>query len=317
MVNYTPLTAGASAGTLIVRSTDATSPLTVALTGSGTVLPPRLVLTPTSLSFCTQPVGSSTALTATLQNTSSGAVTGLTLSTTPEFSVTTTCGSTLPAGSSCSVSVTYSPTIAGAASGLLTITSSDPASPLTASLTGVGTVAAGASGSFTLTVNGGSSANASVQSGLPANFNLAVASVGGYAGTVALTCSADTAVAYAACSLVPPSVTLNGSTASSVATINTVSAVTVSQMENPLQKRELLWCFAPALLFLLPRRRLPVALLVFLSGILLTTVGCGSGGDPRIRYVAPGSYTFHVTATSTSGPLVAQTVTLNLTVTPR
>lgn len=317
VLNYTPVAAGASAGTLTIRSSDATSPLTAALTGTGTVLPPRLSLTPSALNFGNQPVGSSTTLTTTLLNTSSGAVTGLTLSATPEFSVVSTCGPTLPAGSSCSVTVTYSPTIAGAASGLLTVTSSDPASPLTASLTGTGTVAAGTVGSFTLTVNGGSSAAASVQAGLPASFNLAVTSAGGYTGTIVLTCAADSAVAYAACSLVPPSVTLNGSSATSTATINTVSAVNVSQTINPLQQRKLLWCFTPAVLLLLPRRRLPVTLMALLSCILLTMLGCGSGGDARIRYVAPGSYTFHVTATSTSGPAISQTVTLNLTVTPR
>ncbi len=43
--------------------------------------------------------------------------------------------------------------------------------------------------------------------------------------------------------------------------------------------------------------------------------GCGSGGDPNIRTTPPGTYQYQVTASSTTGVQLTQTVTLNLTVT--
>jgi trimeric autotransporter adhesin len=43
--------------------------------------------------------------------------------------------------------------------------------------------------------------------------------------------------------------------------------------------------------------------------------GCGSGGDPNIRVTPPGTYQCQVTASSTTGVQLTQTVTLNLTVT--
>ncbi len=317
LVTYSPTTAGAAAGTLTIRSSDAASQLTLALSGTGTVLPPQLALTPNTLNFGNVAVGSSTTLATTLLNTSSTAVTNIGISASTGFTVNSSCGAALAPGSSCPIRVTFTPAAAGVQTGTLTVNSSDSTSPLIASLTGAGVGPASTGGSFTLTVNGASAASATVQTGLPTNFSLLVTPVGGFTGTVALTCTADSSVAYAACSLVPSSVTLNGSAQSSTATVSTVSAVSLASAGTSEPRIRTLWCLTPALLVLLLRRKRPAALLVLLAGMVTLTNGCGSGGDPRIRYVAPGSYTFHVTATSTSGATVAQTVTLSLTVTPR
>ena len=66
-------------------------------------------------------------------------------------------------------------------------------------------------------------------------------------------------------------------------------------------------------------RRAPATLftLLFAAATLLTLNGCGSGGlkaDPTIRKTPPGTYQYQITATSTTGPRITQTVTLNLTV---
>ncbi len=315
VVSFSPAMAGAVAGRLLIQSTDPASPLNVALTGTGAVLPPRLLLTPSSLNFGTVPVGSANTLTATLQNTSSSPVGAVAVTASGNFTVASTCGTVLAPGSSCALSVAFSPSLAGAASGLLTVTSNDPASPLTASITGTAALPAGtATGAFTLSAT---TTSITVQAGLPAAYALTVTPTGNFTGTVALTCTADMPVAYAACSLVPPSVTLAGSAQSSTATVTTVSAVNLTQNASPFSKRELLWCLAPAALLLVPRRRRHAALLVLLASFLITTVGCGGGGDPRIRYVAPGTYSFHVTATSTSGATLASSVALTLTVVPK
>jgi hypothetical protein len=45
--------------------------------------------------------------------------------------------------------------------------------------------------------------------------------------------------------------------------------------------------------------------------------GCGGGPDPHIRYVAQGTYGFHVTASSTNGTVASQSVSLTLIVAPK
>jgi hypothetical protein len=61
---------------------------------------------------------------------------------------------------------------------------------------------------------------------------------------------------------------------------------------------------------------------VIFTTATLFLAGCGSGGnlninngDPNLRYTPPGTYQYQVTASSTSGIQLSQTVTLNLTVT--
>jgi hypothetical protein len=43
-------------------------------------------------------------------------------------------------------------------------------------------------------------------------------------------------------------------------------------------------------------------------------IGCGVGPDPHLRYVAQGTYGFHVTASSTNGTIALQSVSLTLIV---
>jgi hypothetical protein len=63
------------------------------------------------------------------------------------------------------------------------------------------------------------------------------------------------------------------------------------------------------------RRKLLLAML-FASATFFVQ-GCGSSGDINLRYTPAGTYQYSVTASSTSGVALTQTVTLNLTVTSR
>ena len=117
----------------------------------------------------------------------------------------------------------------------------------------------------------------------------------------------------------------------SIATINTItsadgnaSLLRPRRSNIPTSRAEKLLCLLlPGTWFLFKRRRtlgrqLPVlfAALFFLA--TLAVIGCGGqGGDFYARYTPAGTYTYQVTATSTSGIQITQTVTLNLTVTPR
>ena len=312
-VTFSPAAAGSRSGTLALASSASTLPLTVPLSGTGLVS--HLTVSPAALSFGSTATGISLSQSLTVSNTGTSAITGLTLTTTGDFAVTTTCPATLAAGTSCLPQVTFTPTATGARTGTLVLTSSDPASPLTIPLSGTGAVPP----SFTLTVDGGASSSVTVPSGAPATYHLALAPVGGFTGTVALTCAPVVPAPYASCSLTPASLTLAGGAVTGSATINTITSSNGNAISTPARTLALL---LPGALLLLMRRRLRLARLLSLALLagLLASVGCGSSPsdtDPNARYTPPGTYQYQVTATSTTGPLTTATVTLNLVVTPK
>jgi len=141
------------------------------LEGNGTVfeLSPAVTLSPASLAFGNQFVGTtSAAQNLTLTNGFSTTLTISTISVTGEFTQTNNCGPMLTAGASCTIMVSFSPTETGTQSGVLTVTDNAPGSPQIATLSGTGepdsvpvvasplvpaTAMPGAPG-FTMTVNG-------------------------------------------------------------------------------------------------------------------------------------------------------------------
>jgi hypothetical protein len=314
-VVFTPSSAGTVRGTLSVATSATPLPLLVALSGVGAQ--PLLSVTPASLSFGDVPLGSSKTLSLTLRNIGATPVGGLGFTASKDFSVISTCGiATLNGGSSCSVSITFTPSATGNVNGTLAIRSTDPTSPSIVPLTASGI----ADGGILFTVNGGSSASVTVPQGVAATYSLSVAPTNGFAGSVALTCTPDTTVAYATCSLLPSTVTLNGGSQSSIATITTITAIDTNSAKvgSSFRGGSILACMLPCgAIFLWLRRRRPQGILL-LSMFCIALIGCGSGGgDLRIRYVAPGTYTFHVTASVTNGTTASQSVQLTLVVTPR
>jgi hypothetical protein len=139
-VTYKPTAAGASNGTLSVASSAPSSPLTVALTGTGVTGAAALAASPASVSFGSVAVGStSAAQTVTVTNPGGSAATGVSVSAPAPFATSNnTCGGSIAAGGSCTVSVTYKPTAAGASNGTLSVASSAPGSPLSVALSGTG-----------------------------------------------------------------------------------------------------------------------------------------------------------------------------------
>ena len=314
-VTFTPSQTGTRNGVLSVSSTATSLPLTVQLSGIG--VQPQLAVAPATLNFGSVLLGKSQTLALTLSNVSTTAVNALQIGISAgDFSATATCGPvTLTAGSSCSLNVTFAPTQPGTRTGALTITSSDPASPLTVALTGNGLQA----GSFTLTVNGASSGSATVPYGIPATYALALTPVNGFTGAVALTCTPNAVVEYTACSITPSTLTLTNGTVTATATITTVTAVESAELRRDKGWREAFLCAAPMLLLAGLRRRNWKAGLLLAAGscALRLNGGCGSGvkGDTRIRYAAPGTYRFTITAASTTGVTAQQSVPVSLTIT--
>jgi len=320
-VVFRPSTTGTLRGSLAVTTSATQIPLTVALSGVG--VQPQLAVSSPILTFGNIMLGSSATLSLTLSNTGTAPLDGLTFAATGNFSVASNCGlTTINANSSCAISVTFMPTVLGPASGTLTIASTDPASPLLVSLAGTAVPDdnngnGSNTGSFTLTVNGASSATASVQQGVSATYTLGITPVDGYAGTVALTCTPDTVVSYATCSVLPSTVILTSGIQSSTATITTVTTLsTTTPLSTNNERRKAVLSLLPAGLLLYCLRRRKAAALLCSIFLVFGIFGCGSGSNADLRFTSVGTYGFHITASSTNGTSTSQTVALTLDVRP-
>ncbi len=322
LISFTPTISGSRPGTASIVSSASSLPLVAQLSGAGAQT--HLQISPATLSFGNVVQGTTTSLSLTLANNStSTSITGLAFTATGDFVVTAPCAvTTLAPGASCSVTVAFTPTTVGTRTGTLTVASSDPASPLAIPLTGTGTgpVAPPGTGSFTLTA---SSPTVTVASSSPATYSLTVTPINGFTGQVVLNCAALVAAQYASCSLQPSSVTLNG-TAPQTTSV-TINTVTTARNEPPALRRMdgvTLCILAPAALLFwrfrrsLPTQRWPLLLALLCTSLMLLVSGCGSSGNAvsNLRKTPSGSYTYTVSASSTTGTVVSQSVTLSLVV---
>ncbi len=140
-VTFAPTTAGNATASVSFTDDAAGSPQTVPLTGVGAE--PVVSLSPTSLTFASQTIGTtSTSQQITLSNTGNAVLAidsiAITGTNAGEFNLTNGCSASLAADSSCGITVTFTPTAAGNATGSVTVTDNAAGSPQTVSLTGVG-----------------------------------------------------------------------------------------------------------------------------------------------------------------------------------
>jgi hypothetical protein len=280
---------------------------------------PILIISPTSLSFPTEPIGTtSPAQTLTLRNNGDEPLTLTSVSITGDFAQTDNCTSPVPAAQSCSISVTFTPTAAGPQSGVLTITDNAPGSPHTVNLSG-------AKPDFTISA---APASVAINAGQSASYTLTITPWNGFNEMVALTCAGATGEG-SNCSISPSSVTPHGTTAATatVTVTTTGSALTapagrrgprLPHVSLPVALPFLVWLMAMMILAGLAatrfgrspgqRARLSLAAMLF---VLLLWVGCGGGGGNHggIPRTPAGTYT--LTLTGTAGSLThSATVTL-------
>src|SRR5581483_4561227 len=136
-VVFSPTTVGSRTGSLSLTSNSNTAPAPVSLTGTG--LAAVAALSPSSLAFGAQTVGTSTASQAvTLTNSGNMALSISALTAAGDFSQTNNCGTSLNAGTSCTISVVFSPTALGSRTGSLSLTSNSNNNPAPVSLSGTG-----------------------------------------------------------------------------------------------------------------------------------------------------------------------------------
>jgi sugar lactone lactonase YvrE len=133
---FTPTAQGPATGQINISDDSFNLGPTQAIPLTGTGTGPTATFNPSSLSFPSQTVGStSSAEVVILQSIGPGTLTVTSVAATPPFNQTSNCSS-VPAGSTCSIAVTFSPTANGSASGVLTIM--DDSGAQTVALTGSG-----------------------------------------------------------------------------------------------------------------------------------------------------------------------------------
>lgn len=277
-------------------------------------LVPVAFATPTSLTFASQAVGTtSAAQTFTLTNEQITSL-GMSITMAGDFAETDTCGSSLGPDLSCTISVIFKPTAAGSRTGSVTI----PGAPQNLTLVGTGTDFSIAAASGANCPGGGNcSTSATIKAGQTATYNLQVTPSGGFNGTVALSCTG--APMSATCSVSPASITVNGATGSAfvVSLSNTSSAQLIPLVRLPGFPVEFGALVLPYLLvsLLIARRRLaskrlgrataPVSLLLVFTATWLIMSGCGGSPAP------PTHATLTITGTSSG---VSRMLPVSLTV---
>ncbi len=145
-VTFTPSTTSAETAAVSITDNASGSPQSVSLSGTGVQPAPGVNLSPTSLSFGNQNVGTtSAAQTVTLTNNGTSALTitsiGVTGTNAADFAQTNTCPlspSTLAAGANCTISVTFTPTATGTRTASLSVADNASGSPQTVALSGTG-----------------------------------------------------------------------------------------------------------------------------------------------------------------------------------
>ncbi len=144
-VTFTPGATGSRTAALSFADDAPASPQTVALTGSGVPVGPGIGFNPTSLTFASQGVGTTSAAQSVIvTNTGTAAlhITTVTLTgaNTGDFaiSVNTCNGATVAVNATCTVSVTFTPSATGSRAAALSFADDAPGSPQTVALSGTG-----------------------------------------------------------------------------------------------------------------------------------------------------------------------------------
>lgn len=138
-VTMTATASGTRTANLVITDAAQNSPQVVTLTGVATTS--AVALTPGSMTFTTQLVGTkSNAQVATLTNTGTTTVSITGITTTGPYSQTNNCPTSLAEAADCTINVVFAPTKAGTLTGTLNIADNAPNSPQKVALTGTGTV---------------------------------------------------------------------------------------------------------------------------------------------------------------------------------
>ncbi len=302
-VTLKPSVTSAESAKLVFTYSEASSPQTIALSGTGTNAVPTATLSQNSLSFAGQLLTStSPSQTVTLTNNGTASLTITSITISGDFAETDNCGASVPAGGSCTINVTFAPTAVAGRTGTLTITDNASGSPRTVALTGTG---------WDFSVTAPSSVSAARLSA--GKFTVTVTPLGGFHQTTSLSCSSSPLAAT--CSISPASVTpADGVTpVTATATVTLTSALlphwSKPNWRTPQLPMVALLFGVALILFILscitrPRTQMGLAVAVL---ILIILAGCSQTNPGGIKG------TSNITVTATSGS-VSHTAKVTLTV---
>lgn len=142
---FSPTVTGTLSANLTITDNASGSPQNVGLVGTGgSGTAPAVTLSPGSLVFANQSVGTTSASSiVTLTNSGNATLTlsgiSITGTNSGDFAQTNNCGASLAAGISCTLNVTFTPTASGARQASVSVSDNAAGSPQTVSLTGTGT----------------------------------------------------------------------------------------------------------------------------------------------------------------------------------
>jgi photosystem II stability/assembly factor-like uncharacterized protein len=330
-ISFAPAAAGSVSGTLTVTDDDASSPQTVALSGTGVTVP-AVTLTPSSAAFSNTLVGTASAIT-NIQLTNSGSGTlnvssiSLTGTDSSQFAlVAPSSGSpscslaaeSLNAGTSCFFGVKFQPTSAGSKTASVSVTDNTTNSPQTVALSGSGL-------DFSISA---SPTSDSISPGAAASYTISVDALGGVSLSSAVSLSCKGLPALATCTFSPTTISPGAGSATSELTINTTASSLLSPF--PTRVSPFLYpalCVGLMLVWVscLPLRkrgekriRFAIASCAFLLLLVTPMISCSSNGGtsaPANNGTNGGTPagTYSVVVTGTSGQLQRQ-VTVDLTV---
>jgi hypothetical protein len=142
-VTFAPSATGTRTGTVSVTDNAPGSPQTVSLTGTG--IAPIVTLSPTTLTFVTELISTTSApQNVTLTNTGTAALTISLISITgadpTDYLESNTCGSTVAVNATCTISVAFRAKARGTRTASLSISDNATGSPQNVALSGTGTV---------------------------------------------------------------------------------------------------------------------------------------------------------------------------------
>jgi hypothetical protein len=141
-VTFTPSQLGLQTASITVTDSAAGSPQTVPLSGFGVTFGPNATVSPASLTYPTQLVGTTSEQSVTLTDYGAAELSitsiGLKGANPGDFAQTNTCGSSVAPGANCTITVTFKPMGINTRSASLSITDNAPGSPQTVSLSGSG-----------------------------------------------------------------------------------------------------------------------------------------------------------------------------------
>jgi hypothetical protein len=309
-VTFTPSVAGMRNGAVTITDSASNSPQTGSLSGTGAA--PAVMLSPPSVNFGDQPVGTPATAPVTLTNTGNAALTissiAIAGANPGDFSEINTCGTSVGAAGTCQITVKFTPTVVGARNATINITDNGPGSPQMIILAGTGTV-----NGFAIAPASGSPTSAEVTPGNGASFTLTLTPSGSFGGTVNLACSVSPVVMRGPTCTLPTTVQVVAGTPANVpVTVNTTASTTagtvahVSLTPGAMPIAWAVFLFLSAFSLVVNRRNWPALAAPVLALAIISLAGCGGSGSSSSSSGTPLN-TYAVTVTATSGSLTSKT----------